>query len=269
MNSYRKGVVLGFTVAEVFILLTFLLLVALLGLVQLEENATAANSTNPPRVWVRPEEIEALVNSAEAAQKARKEAEVALEQAERERDTALKDANDARAKQQVAENARAEAEQQRDHAERNLTILHRKGENPPCWYQVVATGNGETREKPYYAFNVAIYEQSIEMAPRTAPPGGASDDGGGLYADEWNRLQMDGLPYGKALSDDEFIAAVSKLVEQGENSQVRTYRCVFSVMVWDLTPDNAKNRWKYAHDRVIEGSFSAYTVKDMPWRGVE
>ena len=37
MNSYRRGAVLGLTVAETFILLTFLLLIALLGLIQQEE----------------------------------------------------------------------------------------------------------------------------------------------------------------------------------------------------------------------------------------
>ena len=39
-------------------------------------------------------------------------------------------------------------------------------------------------------------------------------------------------------------------------------------MVWDKTPDHAKKRWKDAHDRIIEGSFSAYTVRDLEWKGV-
>ncbi len=148
--------------------------------------------------------------------------------------------------------------------------MRRKGKNPPCWYQIVDAGEGKTREKPYYAFNVAIYEDSIELAPReTPPPGGADDDGGGPYADEWKRLQIKELPYGKRLSDKEFTEAVRDLVEKGRNRQVRTYECVFSVMVWDKTPDYAKKRWKDAHDRIIEGSFSAYTVQDLVWKGFE
>ena len=100
-------------------------------------------------------------------------------------------------------------------------------------------------------------------------PGGAFDDGGGPYTGEWKRLHIDTLPYGKKLSEAEFTEAVRDLVVQGRNRQVRTYECVFSVMVWDKTPDHAKEIWKDWHDRIIEGSFSAYTVQDLQWKGVE
>ena len=116
---------------------------------------------------------------------------------------------------------------------------------------------------------MAIYEDSIELAPRTAPEGGAFDDGGGPYVNEWTRLQIEELPYGKELSDNEFTEAVRNLVAQGRDQRVRTYDCVFSVMVWDKTPEHAKRRWKDAHDRIIEGSFSAYTVRDLEWKGAE
>ena len=297
MSSYRRGAVLGLTVAETFILLTFLLLLALLGLIQQEEAFSETESPTPPRVWVPPDRIEALENEAEEARKAQEQAEQARNAAERERDQALQkvdealnaqaqaeqardeaeherkeaqerieDANKAR---QEAEQARDLAESERDQARGNLALLRRKGENPPCWYEVVSAGEGKTRERPYYAFNVAIHEDSIELASRTAPPGGAPDDGGGLYADEWTILQVDQLPYGQQLSDDEFSDAISNLVAQGRNRKVRTYECVFSVMVWDMTPDHAKRRWKDAHDRLIEGSFSAYTVRDLEWKSVQ
>ena len=345
MSGYRRGTVLGLTIAETFILLTFLLLIALLGLVHRDEPFPEPATPSPPQVWVRPEEIEALVNAAEAARKAQEEAERARAAAEREYDQARRDiealmnaaeagrkaqeeaeraraaaereydqarrdiealvnaaeagrkaqeeaeraraaaereydqarrdiealvnaAEAAHKAQEEAERARAAAEREYDQARRDLALLRRKGKNPPCWYRVVSAGEGKTREKPYYAFNVAIYEDGIELAPRTAPPGGAFDDGGGPYADEWKRLRIEELPYGKALSDSDFTKAVSDLVAQGRNRQVRTYECVFSVMVWDKTPDHAKKRWKGAHDRIIEGSFSAYTVRDLEWKGV-
>ena len=269
MNSYRRGAVLGLTVAETFILLTFLLLIALLGLIQREEPFAETNSPIPPRVWVPPDRIAALENAAEDARKAQEQAEQACATAELERDEAQAKVEEAGKAQREAELARDAAESERDRALGNLALLRRKGENPPCWYQIVRTREEKTREKPYYAFNVAIYEDSIELAPRTAPPGGAFDDGDGLYADEWRRLQIDALPYGEKLSDDEFRDAISNLVSQGRNRQVRTYECVFSVMVWDKTPDHAKKRWKDAHDRIIEGSFSAYTVRDLQWRSVQ
>ena len=297
MNAYRRGTVLGLTIAETFILLTFLLLIALLGLVQRDEPLPEPGTANSPRVWVRPEEIETLVNAAEEARNAEEKAEQARAAAERERDQAHEMAEQARKAEEKAqqaraaaererdqahemaeeagkaeeetEQARAAAERERDQARRNLALLRRKGENPPCWYHIVSAGEGKTREKPYYVFNVAIYEDSIELAPRTPPQGGASDDDGGPYADEWKRLRIEELPYGKELSDKEFTEAVSNLVAQARNQRVRTYECVFSVMVWDKTPVHAKKRWKDAHDRIIEGSFSAYTVQDLEWKGVE
>ena len=269
MNAYRRGTVLGLTIAETFILLTFLLLIALLGLVQRDEPLPEPDTANSPRVWVRPEEIETLVNAAAAARKAEEKAEQARAAAERERDQAHEKAEQARKAEEETEQARAAAERERDQARRNLALLRRKGENPPCWYHIVSASEGKTREKPYYVFNVAIYEDSIELAPRTPPQGGASDDGGRPYADEWKRLRIEELPYGKELSDNEFTEAVSNLVAQARNRRVRSYECVFSVMVWDKTPVHAKKRWKAAHDRIIEGSFSAYTVQDLEWKGVE
>ena len=296
MSGYRRGAVLGLTVAETFILLTFLLLIALLGLVSPDELLSEPDTASAPRVWVRPERIETLVNAAEEARKAQEEVEQARDAAERALDQAEKRAEKARQAQKEAVQARNAAEGERDQAqkgareahralkeakqaldaterERNqaqhaLSLLRRKGQNPPCWYQIVSAGEDKTREKPFYAFNVAIYEDSIELAPRTAPPGGAFDDGGGLYANEWERLRIDELPYGKRLSDDAFIEAIQELVAQGKNGQVRSYECVFSVMVWDKTPEHSKRRWKDAHDRIIEGSFSAYTVQDLEWKGV-
>ena len=266
-SDYRRGAVLGLTVAEVFILLTFLLLIALLGFIQADEPPPESESAKAPRVWVRPEEIEALVDSAQQAREAQEQAEQALADVERERDAARAQAEQDRKAQEKAEQALADTENNLEQALEDLEVLRRKGENPPCWYQVVSAGEGKTREKPYYAFNVAIFEDSIELAPRTAPPGGAVDDGGGLYADEWKRLNIEALPYGIPLSDRAFTDVVNDLVAKGRGQQVRTYECVFSVMVWDMTPADAKNRWKYAHDRVIEGSFTAYTVRDLEWTG--
>ena len=254
MSTYRKGTVLGLTVAETFILFTFILLIALLGLVEQDESFLDPDTANAPRIWVRPEKIEALASAAEQARKGR-------EQAEQERDQARNQAEQALITQKEAEQALAEVQDK-------LSLLRRKGETPPCWYQVVDAGGGKTREKPYYVANVAIHEHSIELARSTVPPGAAYDDGGGLYADEWKQLRIDDLPYGIHLSDDEFKKAVRNLYEQGKSQKVRTYKCIFSVRVWDKTPDHAKKRWKYVHDRVIEGLFGAYTVQDLEWKEV-
>lgn len=324
MKGYRRGAVFGLTVAEMFILLTFLLLIALLGLIQTDEKhlqADQADTPTVPRIWVRPERIHTLVNAAEEAQRAYEEAELARAAAERERDKAYaqaekaqaeseqvraaakierdemrekldeaqlaleeaeqvrtvaeierektrKELNEAQIALEEAELARATTARERDYAQRDLALLRHKGENPPCWYKIVNSSNGKTREKRLYVFKVAIYEDSIELGQLEPPPGGAFDDGGKTYADEWKQLQVGELPYGKKLNDIEFEEAVKILHDQGKKRQVRTYECVFSVRVWDKTPNDAKERWQYAHDELIERYFNAYTVKDLRWEDV-
>ena len=289
MSTYRQGTVLGLTIAETFILLAFLLLIALLGFAPPEdasqvcaldvgtktvvwtpESSTASSSQD----WVRPEEIEIIVGTAEQAHEDRRQAERALAIVESELNQAHKRAEASRKAEEEARRALAATGIERDQEQRDLTLLRHKGKNPPCWYQTIAVGQGKTREKAHYAFNAAIYEDSIELAPRSVPLGGAHDDkegpnAGKLYAEEWDHLKIDNLPYGKALSDDEFVNAVKDMVTQGKNRQVRSYECVFSVMVWDKTPDHAKKRWQDAHDRLIEGQFSAYTAQDLEWKGVD
>lgn len=296
MSGYRRGTVLGLTVAETFILLTFLLLLALLGLTHRDEPLSESNGESAPGVWMRPEEIETLKSRVEQAREAKEVAERARAAAERARDQAHRMVAQAREAKEVAERARAAsererdraqemterareareeaelahaaAERERDQARRELAVLRRKGENPPCWYDTVLDDEGGEREKAYYAFNVAIHEGSIELAPSTVPPGGAVDDGGGSYADEYKRLRIEELPYGRKLSDKEFEEAVRYLAEQGRKQLVRTYKCVFFVRVWDETPDDAKKRWKDAR-RFIEQWFGTYAVRDREWKAVE
>ena len=62
MNGYRRGAVLGLTVAETFILLVFLLLMALLGLVPEDQQAKGPDGPRKPQVWVPPERIETLTD---------------------------------------------------------------------------------------------------------------------------------------------------------------------------------------------------------------
>ena len=288
MSTYRQGTVLGLTIAETFILLAFLLLIALLGFAPPDDERQVcaldvgtktivwtpeANTGSSPQEWVRPEEIETLVSSAEQARKEKTEAEQALAAAEQELSQAHKQAEESRKAEEEARRSINVVESERDRAQRDLALL-RRGERPPCWYQIIAEGQGKNRQKAHYAFNAAIYEDGIELAPRPVPPGGADDDkegpnAGKLYADEWQQLNIDNLPYGKSLNDDEFTDAVQDMVAQGKNRQVRSYECVFSVMVWDKTPAHAKKRWQDAHDRLIEGQFSAYTAQDLEWKGVD
>ena len=277
LSNYRKGAVFGLTVAEIFILFTFVLLFALAGLV-LDESDSEANTEDrspAPAIWSKPEEIQTLHRETAMVQNEREQTPQdfqslvdKLETAQQELELAQQRAEQAHKFQAEAEIVIAEIKRERDQAVNDLDILRRKGENPPCWYRIKVNDEGNTREQRLYAFNVAIYENGIKIGKREPPAGGAVDDEGNnrTYAEEWNLLRIDDLPYGDILDDAKFEKAIKPLYDKGQERQVRSYECVFSVQVWDKTPDNAKKRWQNAHDGLIEKYFNSYKIKDVEWK---
>ena len=145
-------------------------------------------------------------------------------------------------------------------------MLCAKGQNPPCWYRVVQDAKGGFRERAEYIFNIGVFADHFILRRAETPPGGAKDDNGGTYAAEAERLALDGLPYNEPLGDTFLLQLLQPIHDAGKNRQVRTYPCVFSVRVWDQTPSDAKGRWQYGHDRIVEGLFGTYRVRDQPWQ---
>ena len=316
-GGYRKGTVLGLTIAEIFILLIFLLLLAMLTLNSqwneknrgYEETLAELRSANTDVPFITPEQIETLyarMTEAELAreryqgalaqeQKYRKEAEEALAQEQGRRIKAEEEQAQERENRKTTEEALAQEQEHRNKAEEELTqaqenfgaaeealeralkgqeeaeitldVLRRKGENPSCWYETVAAGDGKSREKAHYMFNVAVFDTGLVLARSPVPSGAATDDGGPPYAEEARWLGVAEIPYGQHLSDEAFTKHLKPLVEQGKQSKVRTYSCVFFIRVWDKTSPGAKDRWKQAHDRVLEGMFGTYNVRNDPWPG--
>ena len=288
-GGYRQGTVLGLTIAEIFILLIFLLLLAMLTLNSqwneknkvYEETLAELRSANTDEPFITPEQIETLyvrMTEAEQAreryqealaqeQEYRKEAEEALAQEQGRRVKAEEEQTQAQENRRAAEEALERARKGQEEAEITLDVLRRKGENPPCWYETVAAGDGKSREKAHYMFNVAVFDTGLLLAPSPVPSGAATDDGGPPYAEEARWLGVAGIPYGQHLSDEAFTKHLKPLVEQGKQSKVRTYSCVFFIRVWDKTSPGAKDRWKQAHDRVLEGMFGTYDVRNDPWLG--
>lgn len=286
MRTYRQGTVLGLTVAEIFLLLVFLLLFLLLfkqilaedEMALFEQELNLYKQELPPMIWQRPEKVETLAE----ARRELLNAEQAITELEQHRESATVAAKRAETRLAEAQNeirrnnqhqeelkqALATAEQNedkaRDEALREQT-LRRKGENPPCWYDVVPDKKQGTREKPIYSFNLAVYEDSVELASREIPPGGAYDDGDRTFAEEWEMVGVDKLPYGVRLNDAEFRSTVATMVQMAKSQQVRTYECVFFVLVWDLTPEGAKERWQYANETLLEERFGIYRVREDKW----
>lgn len=267
--EYRRGTVLGLTVAEIFILLLFLLLLVLLSLSRdwqelrgetddLTETkkklADAESRLQPLLPWEpiaqefkTPDEVVTLQ---------RRQAEI-----ERENQALLAEVEEQRTRAQTAERRAQQVVSE-------LDILRRKGENPPCWYERMLDDDGElVREKPYYTFNIGVFDEHMIILPAETPPGAATDDNGPPYAEEAKRLRLADIPYGTPLDNQSFITHMKPIHDAGENLEVRSYSCIFWARVWDNTAPDAKARWKYAHDGIIEGMFGAYTVRDDPWPG--
>ncbi|MDE0691393.1 MAG: hypothetical protein OXI55_04020 [Gammaproteobacteria bacterium] len=279
--AYRRGTVLGLTVAEIFILLLFLLLLAFLtweddrqrAVTELAEARQTLQAIDQIDRWKEvvaefetPEEVLTLRRQRERAER---DAEMHQEQAEAlrellEGESAADAIDKAQEAQRQAVAAKEEAEQRAAEATEALRVLRVKGENPPCWYEIVAADDGGTREKPHYALNLAVFDQGIAMRPSPVPLGGAADDNGGTYAAEAARLGLGALPYNKMLGDSDVRRLLQPIHDAGKERQVRTYSCIFFVRVWDQTSADAKARWKHAHLKVIEQLFGTY-VRNDPW----
>ena len=297
-QAYRRGTVLGLTIAEVFILLVFLLLLILLLLVgQSKERSAEAAALERERerawqgeeefrqvlsVWKEqrgiptPKEVETLHDRARnEALKRIAALEEALESAGRERveeedlarqmkalreqlEEAAKEGNEALKQSAALEEALESAEQYRRVSE--------KGQDPPCWYETIVNER-KTRERPHYLLNIAVFDDAMIILPRPFPEGAADDDGGEPYVKEAQRLPLAGIPYGKPLDDDALRRHLEPIHDLGKAAKVRTYPCTFWVAVWDETSEGAKTRWQEAHDRVLEGLFGTYTFQNVPWPG--
>ncbi|MYB34230.1 MAG: hypothetical protein F4X92_03730 [Gammaproteobacteria bacterium] len=292
-NEYRHGAVLGLTVAEIFILLAFLLLFTLLGFLtdteeEKHELAQTSDLESAPVPWVRPEQYEALIREYRIIQQEREKAIATIEQ--KQRDHAQLQSQIESLKQEIGQKqeevdlanlAKIDSESALNMIEKKLDTvryekqaverelyIQKKGDQPACWYTIVPEGGGGYREKRNYIFDVAVFEDGIALTERPAPEGGAYDDNGGAYDNERQELDVANLPYGRKLSDEEFLEAVRNISDKGREREVRTYPCVFSVKVWDLTPKSAKERWQYVHYNLIQSWFSTFVVQDETWTGI-
>ena len=300
-EGYRRGTVLGLTIAEIFILLVFLMLLALLGMNRywndkldpwrgiMEENTPAEVELALMQPDELRREIERLNKQIEELEKEKNRLQdrirtlVAREGTVGEKlddvkrlleecEKALEDAK-RRIETLMIENLRLreinnELQERKVSLENQVRMIG-KGNSPPCWYEIVGETNpitkADRREKAYYLFDIVIREEHMEVQPVPIPKGGAEDDGGRLYSEEARALNLEAIPYGEPLTNDEMRKVMRRLHEKGKASQVRTYSCAFYVRVWDETPTTAKGRWKRAHDEVLEQLFGTYQMRNISW----
>lgn len=275
-EGYRRGTVLGLTMAEVFVLLVFLMMLALMGL-----NRHWAGMEETVEEWKpiidkhTPAQVQrALLDPDEQQQKVERLQEE-VERLQEEKDRLQQRVRTLEGREgktgpeldEALDRLRKLERRNRELAE-DLRLMT-KGITPPCWYQRVEETNPATdatvREKPYYLFDVAIRDDHLEIGRVAIPEGRAVDDDGRPYVEEAQALSLDALPYDVRLADQEFRNHVTPLFEAGNGGKVRSYSCIFYVRVWDETALDAKGRWQDAHDRLLEQLFGTHRVRGTPW----
>lgn len=280
-NAYRdrRGAVFGLTVAEIFILLAFVLMLLFLALSrqwetydeqgELQALSEAFQSLQRQHGIEQPSEVVTLVKS---EMKKRSELEETIKEKQSEITSlrkVVKDVKspDGRPVAETIEDLTQELAAANKEVERLIT-LQEKGVNPPCWYSQVPAGEGKLREKPYYTFLIAVFDDGLEVLREPTPGGWAEgDEQGGTYASEAESLNLQDLPYNTRLSNREFVSAFRRVHDAGKSMDVRSYSCVLFVKVWDKTSQNAKAVWKETYHDSIERLFGTYLVADDPWPG--
>ena len=271
--SFSRGTVFGLTVAEVFILLVFVLLMIFLTFMRqtqqekqerearlLQVEQTVSRWRPVTEVFETPEEVLTLTLSTADTNTELNEIRRALQPVIEETSPHELSAGVRNLVERLQETQGQLATTRKD-----LSLI-KKGVNPPCWYEVV-TDRGKSREKPLYTFEIGVFEEGVLVRPLPIPQGGTLDDGVlTSFRRDAEVLRLAQLPYDRPLSDQEFLSRFRRIEEAGRGGNVRSYACIFWAKIWDMTSLEAKERWKQAHLNVIEPLFGTYVVRSDSWQ---
>jgi len=274
-RAYRRGIVLGLSLAELFILLVFLLLLALLGYALSRDDQANRQAQTiaeqqeqldalAPIVDADPNELrQRIVQLAREKSDAEKRAEEAERDAEqqvqtiaqlgREKERAEARARESEQRIESAEAARQAAEQkyqQLKQAKKDSEVL---GQYSPCWYVVVQGHSGE-REKAVFTFDVRMRNETVLVQKHYRPP----PPGAHAPAVEYDRAAL-----GRELPYPEFMRKFEPLKTAGREKRVRDRECYFHVQVWDATTD--KTAYKNAFNDYVREVFVPTSVRRDPW----
>ncbi len=281
-RAYRRGIVLGLSLAELFILLVFLLLLALLGYALSRDDHAArqaqAIAEQQKQLAEQQEQLDALAPIVDAdpnalrqrivqlareklgAEKRAEEAERDAEQQAannrqlgREKERAEARARESEQRAESAEAARQAAEQkyqQLKQAKKDSEVL---GQFSPCWYVVVQEQSGE-REKAVFTFDVRMRNETVLVQKHYRPP----PPGAHTPTVEYDRAAL-----GRELRYAEFMRKFEPLKIAGREKRVRDRECYFHVQVWDTTTD--KTAYKSAFNDYVREVFVPTSVRRDPW----
>ncbi len=272
-RPYRRGVILGLSLAELFIILIFLLLLTMVGYATKKNIAitTAQQTTDELRdklatvekrskrvkkqlgFSIEDDDISSLIVSMD------KEIEKLRAERDEFRDALGTNATTTAIGEQVQSVAREKGVSLGS----LLAILEKEGpdspgQDSPCWYTMGKRPSGEDYERALYAFDVRISDGYILVKDIPTPSLEHQKQKEKL---EFNRAALD-----RKLNYEEFIPAFIPFKLAGENKKIRKdRRCTFYVRVWDATSSTNKQGYKQAHNVIVQGVFNTYETRESIW----
>lgn len=279
-RAYRRGIVLGLSLAELFILLVFLLLLALIGYALSRDDQAAQQAQTiadqreqldalAPIVDADPSELEQRIvqlereksdaekRAEETEQRAEQQAQTIAEQQQsidqlgHEKEHAEARAKESEQRAESAEAARQAAEQKYQKAEQSEK--KGDGQTSPCWYKVVQK-QGEDIEEPLYIFDLRISDETVlvQNRHRPTPPGAQTPE-----------VDYDRAALGRELPYAEFMHEFEPMKTAGRNKRIRDRWCLFHVRMWDNTSN--KTAYKRASNQFVHQVFVPTPVERDPW----
>jgi len=293
-KPYRRGLVLGLSLAELFLILLFLLLLTSMGLMAFVQEEIEKTNTEKQELqdsldalsdgWghqINTKEFTRLIKDAGERQKLIRENQELTDKlviAQKKLNVAepvlkiLKKHNLQLSSIQsllqgkdtlteaLAENA-ALIQQVKNKESKIIKInktmdsLTDKGRDPPCWFRLVADTNSPDSKRQR---DVKIFDVKIE------------DDGFIVIKHNNNKTPRpinvgneESLPhykddfFNRKLTATEFKESFHSFFEAGEKNKIQPYKCVFTVDVYDNTAATNKGGYKQ-NVKVIKGLFVPY-----------
>ena len=266
-RPYRRGLVLGLSLAELFLILLFLLLLASIGIVTVyaEKNVLLEKKIEQLSDGLKlieekfenqitEAEIEDLVTSFARNQTLQKEVKKLQDQLSTEK---IEKENLSEALKKANVEAQ-EAEKRAKAAARAIDEIKKKtGTVPACWFVEVPSLEG-IRQKHLKLYNVKILDDGFVVRKHQVP-----------YPPNANLGKRNGLPdmsptsFNRKLSADEFTNEFIKIRNAGEKKLIQDFACRFMVDVYDET--SAGNKVGYKKQlRVVEDLFYKF-VENSQW----
>jgi hypothetical protein len=260
--------VLGLSLAELFLILLFLLLLAFIGIttthkqkISVLEKEISDDSDLRDGLRVLKEKIgypitdvalKDLVASQGENQKLKEENSELLDMLSQDKDTIdqlsskLTDTEDSLA--EAKENVEEAVERAQSTARALDAIKRKPGDIPPCWFVEVPSEKG-FRQRHLKIYNVKITDQSFMIRKHKYDyPENAN------FGNKNSLPKIDTKYFETELNAIEFKRAFKSIREAGRNRQIQDYSCRFMVDVYDATSTENKVGFK-SQLRAVEDVF--------------